>query len=155
VRSKVKGLPNLVRFRSYQSDGSLNWKFVPGTGLDGYPAESNLRRDFDVYDPSSNFGFLDVSEASINQAAFAFGYDDFKKGPHYWIQKPGERHGRGANLSFLDGHVDHHRWLFTPKSFNGTWDYSAPVNLEDREDQMWLIDRTHLGQYRKRVLGLP
>jgi prepilin-type processing-associated H-X9-DG protein len=97
----------------------------------------------------------DVSEASINQASFGFGFDDLKKGQFYWIQKPGERHGRGANLSFLDGHVDGHRWLFTPKSFNNTWDYSTPVNPLDREDLMWLVDRMHVGQYRKRLLGLP
>ncbi len=71
-----------------------------------------------------------------------------------WLHQPGERHGRGANLSFLDGHVDGHRWLFTPKRYvPGSG--SPPVNALDRQDLMWLLDRTHQGQYRKRELGVP
>src|SRR5207237_1354987 len=74
-------------------------------------------------------------------------------GPFHWFNQPGQRHGRGANLSFLDGHVDHHRWLYTPKG-SPAGD-TPPVNALDKEDLMWLINRTHGGQYRLRVLGLP
>jgi prepilin-type N-terminal cleavage/methylation domain-containing protein/prepilin-type processing-associated H-X9-DG protein len=161
-RSKVKissqVTTNLLRFRSYQIDGSMDYHLVDGTqaiviSLDA----ANLRSELDAYHPSSNLSFLDVSEASINEGSFVFDWDfgDFKNYPSDWVHQPGDRHGRGANLSFLDGHVDHHRWLFTPKHFVD-WDRGSPiVNDSDREDLKWIYDRTHLGQYRLRLFGLP
>jgi prepilin-type processing-associated H-X9-DG protein len=68
--------------------------------------------------------------------------------------QPVERHGHGANLSFLDGHVQAHRWLFTPKRFID-WNSSPTLNSLDEKDLELLYDRSHLGQYRLRVLGLP
>ncbi|MBI3418128.1 MAG: hypothetical protein HY043_22800 [Verrucomicrobia bacterium] len=60
---------------------------------------------------------------------------------------PGERHGRGANLSFLDGHVDFHRWKFTPKRFVSPG--QPPVNALDLQDLTWLHERTHIGIWLK------
>lgn len=155
-RSKVKDRPDLLRFRSYSLDGSLNLVgATPEVGIDPAAQQGgNLRSDFDAYDPSSNFGFLDISEASITSGGFGFGWGDWKRGPFYWVTQPGDRHGRGANLSFLDGHVAPHRWLFTPKRY-APGGMNAPQNPLDRQDLMWIIDRMHLGQYRKGVLGLP
>ncbi|MBI3418441.1 MAG: prepilin-type N-terminal cleavage/methylation domain-containing protein [Verrucomicrobia bacterium] len=159
-RSKVKGRPDLVRFRSYALEGTLNYAIVPGTPggyIPVYDQGGVLRRDFDAYAPASNFAFLDLSEASINSGAWDFwfpGPENWKFGPFSWGQQPGERHGKGANLSFLDGHVESHRWLFTPKRFVSDQGF-PPANKLDLQDLMWLIDRTHLGQYRKRELGLP
>ena len=161
-RSKVLGRPDLVRFGSYQIEMSLNLELVPGQGIpipDKFGA-GNLRKDFDAYAPADNFGFLDVSEASINEGGFGFQWDfgsltSFMNGPPAWIHQPGERHGHGANLSFLDGHVGQHRWLFTPKHCVAVGEASPPANQLDRDDLGWLYDRTHLGQYRKRLLGLP
>jgi prepilin-type N-terminal cleavage/methylation domain-containing protein/prepilin-type processing-associated H-X9-DG protein len=155
-RSEVKDRPNLLRFRSYSLDGSLNLVGLPGSsvGLDPEAEQGgNLRSDFDAYDPTSNFGFLDISEASITSGGFGFGWDDWKLGPFYWVTQPGERHSQGANLSFLDGHVGSHRWLFTPKRYV-PGGMNPPQNALDRQDLMWIIDRMHVGQYRKRVLGL-
>ncbi len=155
-RSKVEGRRDLLRFRSYSLEGFIDEVTVPGTGVRIRPEldqGGNLRKDFDAYDPSNNFGFLDVSEQSIDWGGFIhFVADDFRNGPFYWGHYPGERHNRGANLSFLDGHVDHHRWLLTPKP---NLIVSLPVNELDRTDLMWLVDRTHVGQYRKRLFGLP
>jgi prepilin-type processing-associated H-X9-DG protein len=157
-RSKVKGRPDLVRFRSYSLEGSLNLVGVPGSniGLDPEAEQGggNLRKDFDAYDPASNFGFLDVSEASITSGGFGFGWDNWKRGPFYWVTQPGDRHGLGANLSFLDGHVDFHRWRFTPKRYV-PGGMNPPQNPLDKQDLMWILDRMHVGQYRKRVMGLP
>jgi prepilin-type processing-associated H-X9-DG protein len=55
-----------------------------------------------------------------------------------WLHLPGERHKGGANLSFLDGHVEGHRWKSTPKvpiSPSG----HRPVNELDLEDMRWLV----------------
>jgi prepilin-type processing-associated H-X9-DG protein len=55
-----------------------------------------------------------------------------------WLHLPGERHGGGANLSFLDGHVQSRQWKYTPKlpiSPSG----HRPVNERDFEDMRWLV----------------
>ena len=153
-RSKVKDRPDLLRFRSYSVEGSLNLAFTPGSG-GGIDDVLNLRSEFNSYDPSSNFGFLDVSEKSIQVGAFGFDFGDWKRGPFSWIHQPADRHGGGANLSYLDGHVGAHRWLFTPKRYVENSGANPPQNALDGQDLMWIVDRTHLGQYRKRLLGLP
>ncbi|MBI3418436.1 MAG: prepilin-type N-terminal cleavage/methylation domain-containing protein [Verrucomicrobia bacterium] len=158
-RSKVKGRSDLPRFNSYQLEGTLNYVLVPGTPSSGLPPEGgNLRKDFDAYDPVNNFAFIDVLEGNPLDPAFHLEFTDLKRGQFYWSCKPGEHHGKDANLSFLDGHVEGHRWLFTPRR----WDdpdnpaqFWPPLNNLDRQDLIWLFDRTHLGQYRKRESGLP
>jgi prepilin-type N-terminal cleavage/methylation domain-containing protein/prepilin-type processing-associated H-X9-DG protein len=160
-RSTVQGRRDLIRFRSYSLEWSLNVAYAPGNPL-GNPLEieqggGNLRKDFDEREPASTLAFLDVLEPSINGGAFDTGFPSgtgWKRGPFYWYHKPGERHDRGANLSFLDGHVASHRWLFTPKRYVSDLG-SLTVNDLDRQDLMWIIDRSHFGQWRKRVLGPP
>jgi len=149
-RSKVKGRPDLLRFRSYSLDGSLNLVPLPGVAPGADPV-AMLRKDFDSYDPSSNFGFLDVSEPSIQSGAFGIDSVNFIRGPFAWLHQPGEGHSRGANLSFLDGHVDAHRWRFTPKRYVPDGGMNKPQNEADKQDLMWLLDRTHYGQYLKRL----
>ena len=155
--SRVSGRPGQRRFRSYALDASLNLEGVPGSGI-RVPPEAlpggNLRRDSEAYVPASNFGFLDVSEASIHSGGIGIADpEDWIAGPFYWIHQPGERHRSGANLSFLDGHVKAQRWRFTPKIY-APGARNRPQNEADYQDLMWLKDRTHLGQHRLRVLGL-
>src|SRR5262249_51645130 len=142
--SKVKNRPDLLRFRSYAMDGSINLNATPETGV-GIEEGGNLRRESQIHDPAGQFGFLDVSEASIGNGGFGIDDDSWLTGPWYWIHHPAERHGKGANLSFLDGHVTGKRWRFTPKKYAGR---SPPKNAADRDDMMWLKDRSQLGQYR-------
>lgn len=157
-RSTVLGRPDLRRFRSYSLEGSVNLVGLPGTGI-RVPPESepwgNLRRGSDAFNPTEQFSFLDVSEATIQAGAFGLADpEDWKHGPFYWIHQPAEGHGRGANLSFLDGHVESHRWKFTPK-VHVSGARNKPQNAADREDLMWLKHRTQVGQYARRVLGSP
>jgi hypothetical protein len=50
-------------------------------------------------------------------------------------------------MSFLDGHVDHHRWLW-PKLKPGNIGAFPPANPLDAEDLLWLIQRTPYWYWR-------
>jgi len=62
-------------------------------------------------DPTQLFVFIDVHEDDILDATFGI-YPDGDS----WGDLPADRHNRGANLSFADGHVEHWRWQ-SPKVF--------------------------------------
>ncbi len=160
-RSTVRGRPDLLRFRSYSEETSLNATTAPGSGSFVDPvylrAGGVLLSDLNALCPASEFCFLDESEQSIGDGGFTLSDvgGDWLHGPYQWNSLPGERHGRGANLSFLDGHVAGHRWLYTPKHiavYQGTTPFA---NSLDQQDFMWVFDRAHCGQLRDKILGLP
>lgn len=155
-RSHVLGRPGLPRFRSFALEGSFNLLGVEGSGI-GLPAGSepggNLRRLTDAYQPSGQFGFLDVSETSINAGAFGIASTDaWLHPPFFWIHLPAERHRRGSNPSFLDGHAAHLSWKYTPRKHVRARQEPRPG--ADDEDLLWLKDRTQQGQHRLHTLVL-
>ena len=159
-RSTVRGRSDLLRFRSYSLEFTLNVTIVPGSanGIDPNLVQAGavLFSEFNALAPASNYCFLDEAEQSIGDGAFGLAdVGSWLYGPWGWWNLPGERHGRGANLSFLDGHVASHRWLYTPKRMLG-YQASTPIaNNLDNLDLMWLLDRSHEGQLREKILGLP
>ena len=48
-----------------------------------------------------------------------------------WLEMPSDRHNRGCNFSFVDGHVEHWRWRW-PKVFEE--DSQRPANDLDKAD---------------------
>jgi prepilin-type processing-associated H-X9-DG protein len=159
-RSTVRGRPDLLRFRSYSLEISLNETFAPGSYNNSDPvsvkAGAILLSEFNAFAPASNFCFLDELEQSIGDGGFGLAIPgSWLYGPWGWWNLPGERHGRGANLSFLDGHVASHRWLYTPKHMLVYEGLTPVANDLDKRDLMWLMDRSHQGQLRLKILGLP
>jgi hypothetical protein len=57
-----------------------------------------------------------------------------------WLHLPGERHGGGANLSFLEKHVERRRWMQTPKRPMSPTGH-RPVNDADLDDLRRLVQR--------------
>ena len=156
-RSTVRGRADLLRFRSYSLEFTLNVsRYADGADPVMVRAGGVLLSEFNALAPASNYCFLDESEQSIGDGGFGdWNEGSWLNGPWEWWNLPGERHGRGANLSFLDGHVASHRWLYTPKHLL-VYECPTPIaNNVDNQDFMWLMDRSHCGQLREKILGLP
>jgi|CZKV01.1.fsa_nt_gi prepilin-type processing-associated H-X9-DG protein len=83
--------------------------------------------------PSDAYVFIDDNEGTIDDGIFIVRTVS-------WYDYPADRHGQGANLSFLDGHVEHKRWA-DPKLGNPP-PGSAPRPGGDATDHDWLIDHS-------------
>ncbi|MHC4556131.1 MAG: prepilin-type N-terminal cleavage/methylation domain-containing protein [Planctomycetota bacterium] len=67
-----------------------------------------------IRNPARLFVFLDENEESIDDACFLV-----RPTPEEtWANVPSDRHSRGCNLSFADGHVEHWNWRH-PKRHGG------------------------------------
>jgi prepilin-type processing-associated H-X9-DG protein len=69
---------------------------------------------------SGVFAFIDEHEQSIDAGFWVLDQPGWVISPpdDYWYSLPADRHRRGCNLSFLDGHVEHWRWQ-DPKVYHG------------------------------------
>ena len=86
--------------------------------------------------PTKAFIFIDEHEQSIDDGIFTMFPTEV------WAELPSDRHNQGCNLSFVDGHAEHHRWQ-APKKF--TRPYEIPIGTadggKDRRDWFWLQER--------------
>jgi prepilin-type N-terminal cleavage/methylation domain-containing protein/prepilin-type processing-associated H-X9-DG protein len=119
--SSVDGYPNLLRARSYCMSISVGC--------------TNIARSYakltDVTDlsPSQCFVLIDTQEQDIWDGTFGiFSSDSFWS--NYWLDLPADRHNTGANLSFIDGHVDHWKWRAS-KIFRGPFPAYSDDDLND------------------------
>jgi prepilin-type processing-associated H-X9-DG protein len=135
-RSSVIGFTGLRRTRSYSLDSWLLSadSFYMGHGNSFTPdpwARFKLSAHH-VPPPSGQFAFIDEHEKSIDAGFFviqqpqwvgqAGGADGSEE---FWYSLPADRHSQGCNLSFLDGHVAHWRWL-APKVYRGFYVQAFP-----------------------------
>ncbi len=146
--STISGHHEIQRFRSYQLSGFLNWAPLPSQGVEG---PGVIRRDLDALRPSQLFAFLDVAPSSIDSAAFLYEEGgnfnsnldkDPMKWSYSWWNMPGDYHNRAANLSFVDGHVESHRWQYTPKIRPIDGSDTPLAGKADRADILWLERRS-------------
>ena len=122
-----------LRLRSYTLNCYLNY---PGYDCPEWQRRIKTKAG-QVVDPgpSAVFGFLDHSERAIMDGAFGIRPVACSGGDRNWNDIPADRHGLGANFSFLDGHVEHHRWRFS----KANKDFVSPVSSEDDlQDLRWL-----------------
>jgi prepilin-type processing-associated H-X9-DG protein len=84
---------------------------------------------------------IDTQEFDIWDATFGiFSKQSYYSG--YWLDLAADRHSQGANLSFVDGHVEHWRWK-APKIFRGVWWPAS--SADDLDDLHRLEDCTKPG----------
>lgn len=142
-RSTVNGRPDLRRVRSYGMNFNLNGQMIPGSAVNVAWFNADGQESRVASDASKLFGFIDVSEDSIDSGSFWF---LFVGQSWYWSHLPGQRHFQGANLSYLDGRVEYHRWRFVPK-VKKTVFFQPPANDDDRRDAIWLLKRIPFWQW--------
>ncbi len=114
------------------NDAAKNYEFTHDT----WPELKSRLSQILEPGPSGTLGFLDEHERSIDDGTALVGNPNLRELPRYegvktWIEMPTDRHNRGCNLSFLDGHVEHWPWRW-PKRFVRY--HQPPANEADRQD---------------------
>ncbi|HOW65222.1 MAG TPA: prepilin-type N-terminal cleavage/methylation domain-containing protein [Verrucomicrobiota bacterium] len=145
-KSTVQNRPDLPRFRSYGLSQWLHYYDLFAAPSQTHPA--TVYKETQVIHPTTTFSFIDVNERSIDIGIFGPWHD--MANTFWWGSTPGERHSKGASLSFLDGHQESHRWLHTPKLNTGSEARGYAVNQLDRSDHLWLLERTPYAYWPKR-----
>ena len=104
------------RVRSYSMSGQMNSNVEWVNPR--YPVR---KRTSDLIDPSPSEAlvFLDESSRTLEDGYFAIQVDN-----RVWQNDPSDRHNRGANLTFADGHSEIYRWL---EPMTGKHAHDAPA----------------------------
>lgn len=128
IRDPISGIDgDQLRVRSYNMNGTVGCTATPW--ISAYTRIEQMKRP----GPSGIFIFAEVHEDCIHDAHFgtAPANNPFSNSSNNWGEIPADRHNRGANFSFADGHVEYWKWK-TPKS-PGIWGraVSSAAELED------------------------
>lgn len=124
--SKVDGTSGKLRTRSYALSIFLN--SVPNRNGIGF---TTLHRASELQRPSNVLGFIDEHEKTIEDGTFGL----YAAPSTEWLNFVSDRHMKGANLTYADGHAQRHSW----KSAKVYVSYLQPAsNAGDLEDLQFL-----------------
>jgi prepilin-type N-terminal cleavage/methylation domain-containing protein/prepilin-type processing-associated H-X9-DG protein len=124
---------SVPKLRSYSMNDYIT---PPGEGSWG--VQYHYRRAGDMLKPTGTFVFIDSEPGSMCYTPFRIPESDSEP----WFTAPGAMHGRGASLTFADGHAESKKWRkpsFRPPLTDG----SPHPSPSDRADVMWLRRRAH------------
>ena len=137
---------SLHRTRSYTLNGWMNsmWVDDPFFGTSTLTSFKSMPHKYSQIvrpPPSRSFVFIDESEESIDDGVWncdPYAAANPNSSPQ-WLNLPTDRHNQGANLSFADGHVESHRWLWPKKNWDAAVVGRNPENDADRKDLFWTL----------------
>ena len=104
----------IKRVRSFSMSGQMN------SDVDWVNPRYPIRKKFsDIRDPgpSRALVFIDESSKTLEDGYFAIQVDN-----RVWQNDPSDRHSRGANVAFADGHSEIFKWM---EPMTGRHDYNA------------------------------
>ena len=132
------------RVRSVSMNAMLGnaGEFMSGSINTNNPGYQQFLHLGDVPDPSRIFTFIEEHPDSINDGYFLNRFNYFE-----WIDLPASYHRGGANLAYVDGHAELHRWQFQNTKVPALPDAAdLPMELEkgERGDLYWLLWRTSI-----------
>ena len=124
---KRNGTTKITRVRSFSMSGQMN------SDVDWvnprYPIRKKSSHIIDP-SPSGALVFLDESTITLEDGYFAIQVDN-----RVWQNSPSDRHNRGANLSFADGHSEIYKWR-EPKTGKVSWNEPAQKPLDRDFDRV-------------------
>src|SRR6266516_3916704 len=120
---KRGGKIKVKRVRSFSMSGQMN------SDIPTVNAKYPIRQKYsDINDPAPTQAlvFLDESTKTLEDGYFAIQVDN-----RIWQNDPSDRHNRGANLAFADGHSEIFKWV-EPMTGKHSWDAPAqkPVDRD-------------------------
>ena len=96
----------------------------------------------DVPSPARIYVLLDEHPDTLNDGFFMNRWEELR-----WGNLPGSYHNGAANLSFVDGHVESHKWVLAetkpPSVEGGVGGTFVPT---DATDYNWLKERTSVAR---------
>ncbi len=139
----------LLRSRSYSMSMQMGsgWSGVAYDGQNTlYPVEAFVKMaDFSRVSTSHIWVFIDEHEGTIDSPGFPMDWDIGPESywPGHW---PSTRHRRRGPLSFVDGHVEIHKWLDPrtgPNLHSRLEVYGYGWDAHGNKDFAWLWERTN------------
>jgi hypothetical protein len=118
--------------RAYVWDGAGNHvphnrSYSMSVWLGSNNKKSGVKKTGQIRSPSEVFCLIDENAISIDNGTF--GVHEASVANNYW-NLPANRHSKGCNLSFTDGHVEH--WKWSGPYLNG---HNATFNANDTVSQ--------------------
>lgn len=117
----------IARVRSFSMSGQMN------SDVDWVNPRYPIRRKTsDIVNPSPSGAlvFLDESTLTLEDGYFAIQVDN-----RVWQNSPSDRHNRGANFSFADGHSEIYKWR-EPKTGKVEWNAPAQTPVDRDFDRV-------------------
>ncbi len=121
--------PGTVRARSYNMSQSVNGFPEYDSFIFAYIPYFKTLTQIKAPNVANCLVFVDENEYTLLDSQFGMP-TDYYDGTQTWWDMPANRHNRGCNFSFADGHVERWRWV-VPKVYTAWLQPVLPAEMPD------------------------